>query len=259
MLKVTVLGTGASSGVPMIGCQCAVCTSANPKNKRSRVSVLVESDTTKILIDTPPEIRTQCITHAITTIDAVIYTHSHADHLHGIDDLRSFNHLKGHALPIYSDAETLTQIEARFPYIFLPPQPINGVWFRPSLHSIAIKPPERFTIGDIEIQTFWQTHGKAQTLGLIFNGKIGYSTDTNGLSEEALTLLQGLDCWIVDCMRYEEAPTHAHLAMTLEWIAHVKPKIAYLTHMNHDFDFDILASELPANVMPAYDGLTIHL
>lgn len=260
MIKVTVLGCGASAGVPCMGCDCAVCTSANPKNRRTRVSILVESATTRILVDTPPDMREQCLQHNIREIDAIMYTHAHADHLHGIDDVRAFNHAKDAPLDVYSDRETLEQIKSRFGYTFLPPKPAQTGWYRPCLNPITIAPPDVCSIGDITIQTFWQIHGQSQTIGLIFNaggGKIAYSTDTNGLPAESLGMLAGVDIWIVDSMRYEPAPTHAHLALTLDWIKQVKPGLAYLTHMNHDFDYDTLAAELPDNVFPAYDGMTV--
>lgn len=257
-MKVTVLGCGSSSGVPIIGCDCSVCKSANPKNNRTRVSILVESQKTKVLIDTPPDMRTQALRNNIRTVDAVIYTHAHADHIGGIDDTRSFNYYNNAPLDIYSTPATLEDLRKRFPYMFLPPAADGrAMWYKPCLNPIAIEPPQPFTIGDIEFQPFWLNHGKSKTLGLRF-GNIAYTTDTNGLPEKALAILQSIDAWIVDCLRYTPAPTHAHLEMTLEWIKRVKPKHSYLTHMSHEFDYDALLKELPENVFPAYDGLVIN-
>jgi len=258
MLKVTVLGCGASSGVPVIGCDCWVCTSDNLKNKRLRVSVLVKSEVGSVLVDTSPDLREQCLANRVRKVDALIYTHSHADHLHGIDDLRSFNYLSGSALDTYSDEETLREIRTRFGYVFLPPKPAHLGWYRPCLTPRPVTPYVPFTAGGMEVLPFTQKHGLGSTLGLRF-GSFAYSTDANGLSEEAFAALAGIDTWIVDCLRYEPAPTHAHLAMTLEWIARVKPRRAYLTHLNHGFDYDTLAAELPPGVFPAYDGLVLEV
>lgn len=257
-MKITVLGCGASSGVPLIGCVCPVCASTNPKNKRSRVSIVVESATTRILVDTSPDLRHQALTNNIKEIDAVIYTHAHADHVHGIDDVRSFNYAKNAALDIYGDKETLKNLHERFSYCFLPPRPEKTGWFRPCLIANEIKASQKFTIGDIEIAAFEQTHGKGKTLGLRF-GKFAYSTDVNFLDEKALETLAGIDVWLVDCLRHSPAPTHAHLDLTLEWVAKIRPRQAYLTHMNHEFDYDELKAQLPENVSPAHDGLVVEL
>lgn len=255
-MKITILGCGSSSGVPTIGCECQTCKSTNPRNRRTRVSVLVESANTRILVDTPPDMREQLLRHNIKTVDAIIYTHAHADHINGIDDTRSINYYNDAPLGIYSDIATIKQIQDRFSYCFLPPKPAETGWYRPCLKPVVVEPPESFTIGDIEIKAFWQTHGQGKSIGLKF-GNMAYSTDTNGLSEEILKELNGIGTWIVDCLRYEPAPTHAHLAMTLSWIEQVKPKSAYLTHLNHGFEYEKLLSELPENVFPAYDGLVI--
>ncbi len=255
-MKVTILGCGASSGVPLIGCECAVCRSSNPKNKRTRVSILIEHKNTTILVDTSPDMREQCLRHSIKKVNAIIYTHAHADHIHGIDDTRGFNYQNNAPLDVYGDVTTLKQIQERFSYCFLPPKPAQTGWYRPCLTPIPIEPPAAFTIGDIEILPFWQTHGQSKTIGLRF-GNFAYSTDANGFPEASWEILKGIDIWIVDCLRYDPAPTHSHLSMTLEWITRAKPKSAYLTHMNHELDYDVLVRTLPENVFPAYDGLEI--
>lgn len=256
MLKVTVLGCGSSGGVPILGCNCAVCLSSNPKNKRTRVSILVQSATTSILVDTSPDMREQCLRENITKIDAIIYTHAHADHLHGIDDLRSFNYAVNAPINAYSDAATLASIAKRFDYVFLPGKPAGLMWYRPALVACPILPFEAFRVGDIDILPIPQRHGQGTSLGLRI-GNFAYSTDVNGFSSEAFDALRGIDTWIVDCLRYKPAPTHAHLEMTLGWIADIKPKHAYLTHLNHEFDYDGLCRELPEGVFPAHDGLVL--
>lgn len=256
MLKITVLGCGSSGGVPILGCDCLVCRSANPKNKRTRVSIVVQSATTTILVDTSPDMRGQCLREGITKIDAVIYTHAHADHLHGIDDLRSFNYAVDAPINAYSDEATLASIAKRFDYVFLPGKPAGPMWYRPALVACPVKAFERFSVGDIDILPIAQQHGQGSSLGLRF-GNFAYSTDVNGFSPDALDALRGIDTWIVDCLRYQVAPTHAHLEMTLGWIADIKPRRSYLTHLNHEFDYDGLCKELPEGVLPAHDGLVL--
>lgn len=258
MLRVKLLGCGASSGVPVIGCSCSVCTSNNPRNKRTRVSIVLETEDKRILVDTSPDMRSQCLTHNINVIDAVLYTHAHADHLHGIDDLRLFNYTLGAVLDTYGDAQTIELIQKRFSYVFMEPKFNEQGWFRPSLNPITIKTGMPFWIGKTEILPFAQQHGQGTTIGLKI-GNFAYSTDTNGLSREVIDMLKGIDTWIVDCLRHKPAPTHAHLEMALDWIAQVKPKRAFLTHLNHEFDYDELAAKLPKNVSPAYDGLTLEI
>ena len=257
-MKITVLGCGASSGVPLIGCVCNVCASSNPKNKRSRVSIIVESATTRILVDTSPDLRQQALDNNIREIDAIIYTHAHADHVHGIDDVRSFNYAKNDALNIYGDKDTLKNLQERFSYCFLPANPERTGWFRPCLIANEVEAEKKITIGDIDIMPFNQKHGKGKTLGLRF-GKFAYSTDVNFLDDQALLALAGIDVWLVDCLRYNQAPTHAHLDLTLNWISQVNPRQAYLTHMSHEFDYEELKTKLPENILPAYDGLVVDL
>lgn len=258
--KVTILGCGSSAGVPMIGCRCDVCASTNPKNNRTRVSILIETQGKKLLVDVSPDLRQQALRHGITSVDAIILTHAHADHCHGIDDVRSLNFHKKEPIEIYSSSETLEEVRRRFDYAFKPPIPEYG-WFRPALvpHIVDIAAKEPFVVaGDVPVQPFVQWHGKSRTMGLRV-GNMAYSTDVNHLPEDAFEHLYGLDLWIVDCLRYEPAPTHAHLALTLEWIARAKPKRAVLTHLGHEFDYEALRKELPECVEPAFDGLEINL
>ena len=261
-MKVTVLGCGSSNGVPLIGCECAVCKSDNPKNKRLRASIVVQHNGKTILIDTTPDLRTQCLREGIGIVDAVIFTHAHADHLHGIDDTRCFNYLRNLPLDIYLDDETLGHIQSRFGYVLLPPKPASHPadfgWYRPCLVPHRITAYEPFEVEGLHVLPLHQKHGGGRSLGLRM-GKFAYSTDVNGMDERTLAALEGIDTWIVDCLRYEEAPTHAHLAMTLGWIERIKPKRAYLTHMNHGFDYDAFAAELPEGVFPAYDGLKLEV
>jgi len=257
-MRVTMLGCGSSMGVPEIGCGCAVCTSADRRNNRTRVSVLVETNGKNLLIDTSPDLRQQALRHNLRQVDAVLYTHDHADHTNGLDDLRSFNNLSGNSMPIYGDAKTIDMLQRRFPYAFMPKP--EKIWFRPSI--IANTLPEidagELKIDDVSICYFKQIHGKIKTLGYRI-GNFAYSTDTDGLPESTFKALEGVEVWVVDCLRYTESYTHSNLARTLSWIERVKPRLAILTHMAHEFDYVTLSKELPAGVEPGYDGMVIQL
>lgn len=257
-LKVTMLGSGASGGVPLIGCECAVCASNNPKNRRSRVSILIESATTRLMVDTSPDLRTQCLQQGISRVDAILITHDHADHTHGLDDTRSFNFHRNGPVPLYAEAECLAALQAKFAYAFGAPRQEYG-WYRPCLipHAVTLPAAGPLTIGDLKLIIFPQTHGRITSLGIRI-GDFAYSTDVNHLPEEAFAALEGVRVWIVDCLGYKPAPTHAHLEQTLAWIGRVRPERAILTHMSHQFDYETLAAALPPGVEPGYDGLVLH-
>lgn len=261
-LKVTMLGCGASSGVPVIGCSCSVCSSTDPRNKRTRVSIVVESATTRILVDASPDLRHQLLATGLTKFDAVIFTHEHADHMHGIDDLRSLNWHKNGPLDAYGDARTLVEAKRRFGYAFEPPGPLTaqGAWVVPVLVPRTIEPDVPFRIGDIDVVAFMQIHGgdRDPTLGLRF-GDFAYSTDVKEMPEAGFAALAGIDTWIVDCLQEPPNWAHSHLAQTLEWIARVGPRRAVLTHMNHRLDYAALAAKLPSGVEPGLDGLVLDV
>jgi len=258
-MRVTVLGCGSSTGVPAVGCHCSICISDNPKNKRTRVSLFIEINGINILIDSSPDLRQQALRHDIQRIDAILYTHDHADHTHGIDDLRAFNYLSGKPLPIYGDNLTLSLLQQRFAYAFLP-LPEQHIWYRPSLqpHSLADVAVHTFTVSGISITSFEQMHGKVKTLGYRI-GKFSYSTDVDVLPAAAFEALAGTEVWVVDCLRYKKSYSHSNIENTLEWIGRVKPKLAVLTHMSHEFDYDTLSGQLPEGVVPGYDGMVIEL
>ncbi len=257
-MKVTLLGCGSSLGVPVIGCDCAVCTSKNPRNTRTRVSVLVETERVNLLIDTSPDLRQQALRHNIRRIDAVLYTHDHADHTLGLDELRCYNYLSGKSLPVYGNQETINLIQQRFPYAFLDPP--ATAWVRPCLtpHILPDGPFSHFTVQGVKATIFEQLHGKVKTVGYRI-GDFAYSTDVNVLPAGAFEALEGVDTWIVDCLRPTPSRSHSDLANTLAWIVRVKPRLAVLTHMAHEFDYDMLAKTLPSGVVPGYDGMVITL
>jgi phosphoribosyl 1,2-cyclic phosphate phosphodiesterase len=255
-MRVTVLGCGTSSGVPQIGCTCPVCRSTDPRNKRRRCSILVEARGRRILVDTGPDLRQQCIDAGIGAIDALLYTHAHADHVHGIDDLRSINNVIMAPIEGYAHERVFERISARFPYVFEGGQGGHGFW-RPEIrrHLIDEGP---FEAAGVPITAFRQKHGGSQSWGFRF-GRFAYSTDTDGLSDAALATLEGVDAWLVDALRDNPHPSHAHLAMTLGWIERVRPRSTYLTHMNHEVDYADWAARLPDGVTPAHDGMVIEV
>lgn len=259
MSKLTILGCGSSSGVPVIGCQCGVCTSGNPKNTRTRVSVFIQHDNGRnYLIDTSPDLRQQALRHNINRVDAIILTHDHADHTHGIDDIRPFNYQAQDTIPLYADTFTMQRIREKFPYIFYP-KPENNIWYRPAVvpQIIPTEPIAPFDVLGFEIQPIWQLHGKTHSLGFRF-GNVAYCTDVKEFPTESFGKLDDLDIWIIDCLRYTESWTHSTLEQTLQWVEQLKPRLAILTHMAHDLDYEKLIKELPENVVPGYDGMELQ-
>jgi phosphoribosyl 1,2-cyclic phosphate phosphodiesterase len=257
-MRVTVLGCGGSGGVPLINGHWGACNPANPRNRRRRVSVLVEAEDSVLLIDTSPDLRQQLLDSRVKKIDAVLYTHDHADHCHGIDELRALSYDKGsQPIPAYGTPLTMAALRQRFGYIFDEASAGPSGLYRPVLSAREID--GRFRVNGMEILPFEQEHGfGAVTTGYRIGG-FAYSTDVVALPPASREALRGLDLWIVDCLRYDPHPTHAHLEMTLGWIADVKPKRALLTHLNHTVDYDDLAARCPAGVEPAYDGLVVEI
>jgi phosphoribosyl 1,2-cyclic phosphate phosphodiesterase len=253
-MKVIVLGCGASWGVPAIGPDWGRCDQTDPRNRRRRCSLLVESRGSVLLIDMAPDLREQLLAANVARLDAVLLTHAHADHLHGIDDIRIVNQLIGKALPIYTSPEALAEVERRFGYALLPVP--DKPLYRPALIGRPIDGP--FTAAGVRIVPIAQDHGYSMSLGFRI-GPVAYSTDVTALDETAFAELAGTEIWIVDCMRREPHPTHSHLAKTLAWIDRVRPRRAILTHMDQSLDYRELCAELPGGVEPGYDGLTIEL
>lgn len=255
-MRITVLGSGSSCGTPMLGPGgWGDCDPANPKNRRRRPSILVEAGGTRLLVDTSPDMREQLLDADIWEIDAILYTHAHADHVNGIDDIRSMNFYKKGPIDAYASRQTLDELQQRFAYVF---EPYSGSpqFYRPCLTPHEIDGP--FRIGAIDIVPFHQEHGRIPSLGFRFN-KFAYSTDVKDLSEEAFATLAGVEAWIVDSLSETPHPAHSHLAQTLDWIARVAPKHAVLNHLGHRMDYRQLADKLPAGVEPAYDGMVFDV
>lgn len=262
VLRATILGCGSSGGVPRLGGEWGACDPNNPRNRRRRCSLLVEqfSDdgaVTRVLIDTSPDMREQLLDAGIGHVDAVAYTHSHADHVHGIDDLRMvvFNTRK--RLPVWADHATQDALLSRFGYAFVQPQ---GSPYPPILDLHTIN--GAFTIsgpgGDIALQPMRLDHGSMDALGFRIGG-LAYLPDVVRIPDESWPLLDGLDCLIVDALRYKPHPTHAHVDLTLEWIARAAPTRAVLTNMHVDIDHATIEAETPDHIAAAYDGMTIEL
>lgn len=260
--KFTILGCGTSTGVPRIGPVWGNCDPDNPKNFRSRCSLLVEREgeggKTSVLIDTTPDMRRQLLDARVSWLDGVLYTHEHADHTHGIDDLRALYFNGRRRVDVYYDAPTGEMLNHRFAYCFQSPP---GSSYPPILQGYEIEAGKPVTItgegGEIEILPFTQHHGSMDTLGFRFGG-LAYSPDIKRLPEASVALLEGLDVWIVDALRYSEHPSHYSLEEALAAIEMVAPKRAVLTHMHIDLDYETLRRELPDGVEPAYDGMVIE-
>lgn len=259
-MKVRLLGTGGSAGVPVIGRApggfWGECDPNEPRNRRSRTGALVEVGGRVLLIDAGPDLRQQLLEAGLPRLDAVLFTHAHADHVAGIDDLRAANRLMGAALPAFGDARTLVELEQRFAYAF---RPHNGGWFgRPVLRPSVITPGVPFEAAGIRVLPILQDHGFGPSLGFRIGG-FAYSTDALSLDAAAFAALGGLDLWVVGCFRRAPHPTHAHLARVAAWITRLRPRQAYLTQMGEDLDYAATLAALPEAAAPGHDGLEVSL
>ena len=259
-MRLTMLGSGTSSGVPRIGGYDGAgdwgdCDPAEPRNRRRRASILIEHQETVILVDTGPDLREQLLSAKVRYLDAVFLTHDHADHSHGIDDLRQVFHAMGEPVACYASAETWSVLRKRFDYVF------EGTrFYPPTCTATVLDGPVR--IGDVTVTPFVQNHGNIDSNGYRFDAAgraLSYSTDVKRLDADATPALTGLDLWVVDALRRHPHPTHSHLSQTLEWIAKYQPKQAVLTHMDQSMDYAQLRGELPETVIPGHDGLVIEL
>jgi phosphoribosyl 1,2-cyclic phosphate phosphodiesterase len=255
-VRVTILGSGGSGGVPIAGLGWGACDPANPRNRRLRPSILVEHLGTSILVDTSPDLRQQLLAAGVSRLDAVLYTHAHADHLHGIDDLRGINRAMGRALPAYATEAAWDGIRRRFGYALEPPA-AGHAFYKPALAATAIAAGDVVSVGAVRVAAIDQDHGFSRTLGFRF-GPIAYSTDAVELPDTAFAALAGVDTWIVGALTDAPHPTHAHVAKALGWIDRVRPRRAVLTHLGFDLDYDTLGSRLPPGVEAAFDGLVVE-
>ena len=256
-MKVTILGCGGSSGTPAVGKGWGKCDPENPKNSRLRPSILVENGDTRILVDTSPDLRQQLLNTNVKSLNAVLFTHYHADHLHGIDDLRQINREMNAAIDTYADSDTLDVIRQRFGYVLEPLAADADMFYKPTLDPHVLKDKDKLSIGGIDIDVFVQDHGYCDTLGFRF-GPIAYTTDVVQLPDSAFDILKGIDTWIIGTLIDRPHPTHAHVDKALDWIDRVGPRRGVLTHLGYGFDFDTLQARLPDHVEPAFDGLIIE-
>ena len=253
-MKITVLGCGPAGGVPSVSGGWGKCDPTNPRNRRRRPSLLVQQGETTLLIDSSPDLREQLLDAGVRRLDAVLFTHAHADHLHGIDDLREVNRVLQAPLPIHASAEVLQIIARRFGYVLEPLE--SPYYYKPVLHPVEIT--GSFQVRNIPVTPFVQDHGTCTSLGFRL-GEVAYSTDVTKLDDEAFRVLAGVRLWIVDAFTEREHPTHASLEVALGWIERVRPERAGLTHMSALLDYDDLKRRLPAHVEPGYDGLVIEM
>ncbi len=253
-VKITVLGSGTSVGVPTIGCHCAVCTSTDPRDNRLRPSILIGYEGHAVLVDTPPDFRTQALRAKIERIDAILFTHAHADHLMGLDDVRPFNFRQKERIPIYAAAPTMEAIRRCFAYVFLEIQRSTNV---PKLdtHLIDGSPFDLFGLTFVPVPIL---HGDETIYGFRF-GNAAYLTDHSGIPEESYALLENLDVLFLDALRYKPHPTHSTVERSLSTVERLKPRRAYFTHISHDLGHERVESMLPPNVRLAYDGLEIEV
>ena len=254
-MDILFLGTGTSVGIPMIGCGCGVCTSGDPRNTRRRSSLYVSTAETAFVIDTPPDFRQQMLDNRIGRCHAVLFTHAHADHIFGFDDIRRFNTIHQRVLPAYAEAETMAGIRHVFGYIDDRPSSLG--LYRAQIDFVTVR--GAFEVGDVRATPLRVEHGEAMTGYLLEHGgaRVGYVPDCARLPPETVERLRGVDVMILDCLRYRAHPAHLNVEQSLAYLAQIRAKRAYLTHLCHDVDHATLEAELPEGVRVSYDGLVV--
>jgi phosphoribosyl 1,2-cyclic phosphate phosphodiesterase len=251
-IHITVLGSGTSSGVPTIGCTCDVCRSSDPRDKRLRPSILLRYGGSNVVVDTTPDFRAQVLRAGLERLDAILYTHSHADHILGLDDVRPFNYRQRSPIPVFGMKETLDAIQRVFGYAF---QPQESSVPKLDLHSLDGAPFELF---GLEFTPIRLCHGKGAVMGFRF-GSAAYLTDHSDIPEESRAKLTGLDVLFLDALRHRPHPTHTTVEQALRWVQELKPRRAFFTHMCHDLSHERTEADLPPHVRLAYDGLEIDV
>ena len=257
-MKVSILGSGSSGGVPVVGVGWGACDPANPKNQRTRPCLVLEAAGKTFLFDTSPDLRAQLLGADVRHLDGVLFTHAHADHLNGLDDLRGINRAMHAPLDIYCDKATLGIIETRFGYTLTPLPKDADRYFKPVLVPTEIAAGVTFDAAGVTFQAFDQDHGFSRTLGFRC-GDFGYSTDLVDLPEPGFEVLAGVHTWVIGCFTDRQHMTHVHVSRALEWIKRVNPRQAILTHLGPDLDFAELSAGLPEGVRAAYDGMVLDI
>jgi phosphoribosyl 1,2-cyclic phosphate phosphodiesterase len=254
--EMVIMGTGTSIGVPVVGCRCSVCLSDNPRNRRMRSGVLIRAPHGEMIIDAGPELRLQLVRERATLIRAAIFTHSHADHIMGIDDLRIFGFQLNDSVPLYCEDVVEEQIRQTFSYAFSDPSTHAHKYAAPRLRFERITEGQDFSLLGLSIRTIRLKHGELPILGFRI-GNVAFCTDVSTIPADSREQLRNLDVLVLNTLRHKPHPTHLHLDAALNLIRQLQPRQAYLTHMSHELDYDELLKELPPNVAPAYDGLRI--
>jgi len=253
-VRITFLGTGTSHGVPMIGCECATCRSTDPHDNRLRPSICIETSGARVLVDAGPDLREQALRHRIARVDAIVFTHGHADHILGMDDVRRFNALMDGSMPCYGDAATLEDIRRMFSYVFDPATPKGGGL--PQLDLRVIDGP--FSVGDIHLQPVPIWHGRRRILGFRVGG-FAYLTDCSRIDEAAWPLLERLEVLVLDALREKPHPTHFSLSDAIETAARIGAARTFFTHMAHDLPHEATNARLPDGMRLAHDGLVLSM
>lgn len=251
-MQLTMLGVGSSAGTPVVGCSCATCISSDARNKRTRCSSLITLDSGEnILIDTGPDLRSQSLRENIQRVDAVLYTHTHADHLHGIDDLRAFCVLQRKQIPLYAKEDAVAHISQKFGYTLREP---SDFWEMPVLRAETVDSP--FELFGVKVTPIPVMHGRSQIFGYRV-GNLAYLTDVSEIPEPSLMLLQDLDILLIDCLREKSHPTHIGIEQSLNYIGRIQAKQSYMIHMTHDLEYAALSNKLPKGVFVGFDGLKL--
>ena len=252
-MRLTFLGTGTSTGVPTLACRCPVCTSSDPRDKRTRPSVLLEFDGRAVVIDTAPDFRQQALREGMERLDAVLFTHTHADHVLGLDDVRVFYFRQREPIPIYASSRSMDDIRRIFTYIFDQTYPYGGI---AKLDPHIIDGP--FDLWGERLIPLPVLHGNLPVLGFRF-GKTAYVTDFSAIPDSTIPLIEGLDVLILDALRHKPHPTHSSLEQSLDWVERLKPRRAFFTHIAHELGHEATNAALPPHVRLAYDGLKLEL
>jgi phosphoribosyl 1,2-cyclic phosphate phosphodiesterase len=266
LLRVTILGCGGSGGVPLLGGrdgggEWGDCDPAEPRNRRTRTAAMIQGPGRdgrageRLLVDAGPDLRQQMLACRIGTFDSVLFTHAHADHILGIDDIRQVNRTLGRAIDAWGTRTTLQKLDDRFDYAFIGP---TEFFFRPALEPKRIAYGERFETAGLTVEVFRQDHGVMDTLGLRV-GSFAYSTDVVNLPEESLAALQGLDTWVVGCFQHRPHHVHANLDRVLDWVKQLRPRRTVLTHMGPAMDYRSLLRDLPPGIEPGFDGMVLEV
>ena len=257
-MRLRLLGTGTSFGIPQVGCGCAVCASSDPRDRRTRTAALLEAGGTTILIDTPPELRLQLVSAGVRAIDAVLFTHEHADHINGIDDLRVFSSRDHRALPIFGPPETLERLRTSFNYIFdASVQPYHGT-SKPLLEPHPLRPGVETLVAGLPVLPLAFDHGHLRVFGYRI-GNAGYITDVKSVPSEARAALAGLDLLVINALWWRPHPTHLSIPEAIEVARAIGARRTLLTHLTHETGHAELAAALPAGIEPAYDGLVVEV